>query len=108
MKAWPTSGPIINRRSQEAREVSSSRSSLVRRQPKHRLKPVPPSSERKEDLLQAAIREAGARAQFLQRSLAHHSAFAQKHQPIAGARGIGEQVTGEKQSSFLAGMCVQR
>src|SRR5689334_14288988 len=88
MNPWPTSGPIMTSRIHQAREASSSRISLAARSALR---------ERKEDLLEPALADAGLRAQLVESAFARDASAAEQDQTVADARRVGQLVNGEEE-----------
>src|SRR6266550_7315781 len=91
MKPCPTSGPIINSRSQYAREASSSRNSFAASSKS--------LGERKEHLLEPAFAQSRFRLQLFKRALAYDRARAQQNHSMTDSRGVDELMYRKEQRS---------
>src|SRR5258708_8960096 len=92
MKPCPTSGPIINSSSKNARDASNSRNSFA----------SSVLSERKKNFLQTSVAEAGLLPQFRYGPLARHVALAQQHHPVAYSRAVRQLMNRNKPRPPLA------
>src|SRR5690242_15182847 len=103
MNDSPTSGPISNRRIQNAREASSSRHSFASI---HRKAPL---RERKEHLFERSragggTARDGSRRQLVERAFAPNAPAAQEHESVAHARRVAHLVDREEQRAPCRGM----
>src|SRR5436305_2692302 len=87
MNAWPTSGPSTTSRMTHAREVASSRDSLL-----NRVRNTTSLGEREKDVFDVAVRTIGSRTQLVERPLTHDSSVAQQDQAITNPRRIMQLV----------------
>src|ERR671919_2326754 len=100
MNAWPTSGPVIDRSSHQAREASSSRAS--------RAASATALREREEHLLDAVARgNAGPVAQLGEGPLPHGFPIGEEHETVAGAARIDQLMDGEEKGPAARGFLPQ-
>src|SRR5579871_1279135 len=103
MKERPTRGPIHTSRTHHERDTARSRNSFSTSQRNGGLR------EGKEDLLQAHWRTGGRLrfglgCQFADRPFSSNATVAQQYKTVAKARGVGNLVNRQEQSSALGGI----